>query len=219
MSPGDRGTVLLSPCVDLFTYCGNNPISRSDEGGQFWDTVLDVASLAFSIVDVAMNPDDPWAWIGLAGDVIDLIPFVTCVGEVAKSVRAGVKVADAVWDVTKVADDVHDAGKWFDNSTEIIDEGFDTFNQFKQAMGPAGDDFEWHHIVEQCQIEKSGFGPRMIHNPNNMVPIPKATHRKISGYYSSKLDFTDGLTVRNWLAGQSFEKQYQFGLDVIQMFK
>ena len=116
----------MSPCVDLFTYCGNNPISRSDEGGQFWDTVLDVASLAFSIVDVAMNPDDPWAWIGLAGDVIDLIPFVTCVGEVAKSVRAGVKVADAVWDVTKVADDVHDVAKTFDNITDVSEEIADT---------------------------------------------------------------------------------------------
>ena len=47
---------------------------RRDDGGEFWDTVFDVVSLAFSVADVIANPSDPWAWVGLAGDVVDLIP-------------------------------------------------------------------------------------------------------------------------------------------------
>lgn len=48
--------------------------------------------------------------------------------------------------------------------------------------------------------------------------INKTTHRAISGYYSSVQPFTNGMIVRNWLAGQSFNAQYEFGINVIKMF-
>ena len=66
---------------NTFAYCGNDPVNRTDADGEFWDTFFDIVSLGFSIVEVAANPSDPMAWIGLAGDVVDLIPFVTGVGE------------------------------------------------------------------------------------------------------------------------------------------
>ena len=52
-----------------------------------------------------------------------------------------------------------------------------------------------------------------------MIPIDTATHGKISGYYSSKQPFTNGMTVRNWLANQDFNAQYEFGLTIIKMFQ
>ena len=65
------------------------------------------------------------------------------------------------------------------------------------------------------RIEKSGFSPKRIHNMNNMVAIDKEVHRKISGYYS-RLYKQTGLTTRNWLSGQGFDMQYQFGLDILR---
>ena len=50
------------------------------------------------------------------------------------------------------------------------------------------------------------------------MSISKTTHRAISGYYSSVQPFTNGMIVRNWLAGQSFNAQYEFGINVIKMF-
>jgi hypothetical protein len=42
---------------------------------------------------------------------------------------------------------------------------------------------------------------------------------KVTGYYNSKqFDFTNGLSVRKWLSGRSFEEQYNFGLQVLKMF-
>jgi len=38
------------------------------------------------------------------------------------------------------------------------------------------------------------------------------------GYYSSKQYFTDGQTVRNWLKPQSFEDQYNFGIQILKDF-
>lgn len=77
---------------------------------------------------------------------------------------------------------------------------------------------EWYHVVEQCQIKKSGFDVHMIQNEKNIVSITKGVHRKISGDYSRILPNTNGLRVREWLVGQSYETQYEVGMDVIKMF-
>ena len=40
----------------------------------------------------------------------------------------------------------------------------------------------------------------------------------VSGYYSSKQAFTGGNTVRGWLTGQSYEKQFEFGMQILKDF-
>ena len=91
--------------LDLFTYCGNNPISRRDLNGYAWETVFDIISLGTSIIEVSCNPADVGAWIGLAGDIIDVaVPFVAGVGETVRAVNTSRKLADA-------ADDMNDARK------------------------------------------------------------------------------------------------------------
>jgi hypothetical protein len=96
--------------------------------------------------------------------------------------------------------------------------GFNTFNDAKKALGSAGEGNQWHHIVEQSQINKSGFSSTQIQNTNNLIAVDKVSHAKISGYYSSKQAFTEGKTVRDWLAGQSYEKQFEFGMQKLRDF-
>jgi len=79
---------------NLYAYCDNNPVIRSDDGGMVWETVFDILSLGASIVEVAINPADPWAWAGLVGDAVDLIPFVTGVGEVTRAVKTTTKLIE-----------------------------------------------------------------------------------------------------------------------------
>ena len=94
--------------------------------------------------------------------------------------------------------------------------GFNSFNELKAYLGPAGQGKAWHHIVEQNQINNSGFALTDIHNTKNAVAIESgfsgSIHTQISGYYGSIQDFTGGSTVRGWLSGQSFEFQFEFGL-------
>ena len=57
---------------------------------------------------------DPWAWAGLAGDVIDLVPFVSGVGEATKAIATIAEVADTIddaCDTVKTAGNVVDAAK------------------------------------------------------------------------------------------------------------
>ena len=83
---------------------------------------------------------------------------------------------------------------------------------------PNDEKTEVHHIVEQCQRDKSGFSNEMIQESGNKVSVPYSLHRKISGHYSSKPNFTNGLRVRDYLAGRSFEEQYLYGLDIIDRY-
>ena len=109
---------------NLYAYCDNNPVTRTDDGGMFWDTVFDVVSLAFSIVEVVATPTNPMSWVGLAGDVLDLIPFVSGVGEVARVVGMGLDAVDTAKDLykgTKVA--------------ENLSEGIDAAIDLEKATG------------------------------------------------------------------------------------
>ena len=93
---------------NMFAYCGNNPVLRRDCSGNAWETIFDILSLATSIIEVACNPADAGAWIGLAGDIIDVaVPFVGGVGETVRAVNTGRKI-------TETADDLHDAKKVVD---------------------------------------------------------------------------------------------------------
>ena len=118
ISPDTTDILTATPMAltdkNLYTYCDNNPVVRVDHGGQFWETVFDVISLGASIVEVCINPADPWAWAGLAGDAIDLIPFVTGVGEVTRAVKTIDKVADVV-------DTTHDIAKVANRVENVID--------------------------------------------------------------------------------------------------
>lgn len=92
---------------------------------------------------------------------------------------------------------------------------FDSFNNLKKHLGNPGKGCAWHHIVEQSQIGKrANFTPEMVHNTHNIVSIPSGhgtIHAKISSYYSSKQDFTNGMIVRDWLATKEYDYQFTFG--------
>ncbi len=100
-------------CKNLFSYSENNPVNNKDSNGTVVETIFDIVTLAASIVDVCCHPKDPWAWACLAGDTVDLIPFVTCVGEGVKGLRIA-KMAGK-------ADDIGDGLKWFRKADDIAD--------------------------------------------------------------------------------------------------
>ena len=85
-----------------------------------------------------------------------------------------------------------------------------------QSTGASSGKIEIHHIVEQCQVQKSGFSQDQVQADGNKIPMDYADHRKISGYYSSKKPFSEGLRVRDWLAGQSFAEQMAFGWKILE---
>lgn len=98
----------------MYAYCNNNPVSREDSNGEAFDTVFDLLSLGSSIIDVIANPYDPWAWAGLAGDVVDVaVPFVTGVGELTRAAKVAKETAEVV-------DDAHAALKTVSKLDDMV---------------------------------------------------------------------------------------------------
>ena len=114
---------------NMFAYCNNNPIIYKDSSGYAVETVFDLITLGLSVAEVIANPADISAWIGLAGDAIDLIPFVTGVGETIK----GLRIADKAGNIIDIADSLGDS--------------IDTYRDVRKVT--KGTDLEVHHIVEK----------------------------------------------------------------------
>ncbi len=103
--------------------------------------------------------------------------------------------------------------------------GYKSFDAFKKANGPAGENQAWHHIVEQHSDNIAKFGAENIHNTGNLVNIPSgyqgSLHSKVTGFYNSlqpNVTNSTSMTIRQWLSTQSFDAQYKFGVDTLLQF-
>lgn len=98
------------------------------------------------------------------------------------------------------------------------DEAFSSFGEFKKIafgkrFGPAGDGYDYHHIVEQGA---SGDIPEHeLQSTKNIVRIPKPLHEEISAQYSRWKRNYDG-SLRASLNGESFDDRWNAGLKVMQ---
>ncbi len=163
-----------------YSYCSNNPARRKDIGGAFFfDIIFDVASLVVSVIDVATNPTDPMAWVGLAGDVVDLIPGITGVGETVRAVNTGRKAADAVdnlVDGMKIVDKTLDtvqiakAVDFTDDAADIV-KTLDRSSGFTKSTARAG-----RKIHDGYKVG-DGFNPKF------------KEYRKIRGVRPDYIDF------------------------------
>lgn len=109
--------------------------------------------------------------------------------------------------------------------SDVEDRGFSSFEKLRESIGDPLRGGNWHHIVEQEQGPGEGnldtFKADQINNVNNIISIPsgaKDVHQDITKYYNSVQDFTGGKTVRQWLAGKSFEEQWEFGINKLREY-
>jgi hypothetical protein len=94
------------------------------------------------------------------------------------------------------------------------DEAFSSFDAFKKdelakRFGPAGDGYEYHHIVEQSA--GGDIPDSLLQSVRNIVRIPKLLHEEISSIFS-KAKTPGGPSLRTSLKGQPFEVQWEAGL-------
>ena len=106
------GNVIDPLSLNYYTYSANNPVMYCDPSGNVWETIFDIVSLGASFIEALEDPTDGWLWVGVAADAVDLIPFVTGVGEVTRAIR----IADAV-------DNAHDAGKVVNVAGDAVKHG------------------------------------------------------------------------------------------------
>jgi RHS repeat-associated protein len=147
------------------------------------------------------------AWVQLAEIGMQMLAlFADSVAAAAPTLGALAPRTPAAAPVTSSAAETVDASTL---------EGYRSFSAAKRALGSPGEGNVFDHVVEQSQIGRSGFSPEEIHHPFNMNPVSAETNQLKADYYSRKLDFTNGGTVRDWLSGKSFQFQYDFGMKTL----
>ena len=155
--------------LNLYSYCGNDPVNRKDNGGAWWDIALDLVSIGFSIADVAMHPTDPWAWVGLGADIAcTAVPFISGGGTV---VRAATKVDDVI-DATKAVskvDDVVDTTKLVDPLTTAVQTYYPPNDGF---MGPTSKVLLQPGTMIQRTGDFAGRFTALAGNPPQMLSLP-----------------------------------------------
>jgi len=98
------------------------------------------------------------------------------------------------------------------------DKSFPSYDAFKKVdlakfYGPAGDGYEYHHIVEQSA--EGDIPASDLNSTGNIVRIPKLLHEEINSVYGTK-DTETRISLRDQLAGKSFEERLKQGLKVMQ---
>lgn len=180
-----RGEQTDADSWNLYAYCANNPIGSIDPSGHFIETALDLASIGWSIYDLATKPS--WQAVGsLVWDVgAAFIPFVpgsytakglskvkkaSVAARKTKLTRKTIKSAKLSTKFTlKVASKASDLGK----GSTLLTVG--QYYQLKKFIR-VGHTVEVHHIIEKhldwLTLPKSRY-------PS--IPITKELHYIISG--------------------------------------
>jgi hypothetical protein len=98
------------------------------------------------------------------------------------------------------------------------DVAFSSFGEFKKIdfdkrFGPAGDGYDYHHIVEQSA--NGEIPKRELQSTQNIIRIPRLLHEEISAQYSRWKRNYDG-SLRERLDGASFDDRWNAGLQVMR---
>lgn len=150
------------------------------------------------------------------------IPFVNVAADVALAADIASVAADFV-ELKREADAALDFIKKAPYDLEDLraskeDKEFSSFEALKKIdlvkfYGPAGDGYQYHHIVEQNA--KGDIPIEMINSTRNVIRIPKLLHEEITGEYARR-DPDTKVILRDELKGKPFETQRTEGLGILR---
>lgn len=124
-----RGNIQNISTLNLYNYCGSNPIAYEDSTGHFWETAFDVASLAWSAYDFIKKPNLVnglfLAW-DIASVVVPFVPgsyvakAVKYITKGAKYISKAIKSTKKVTKVAKAIDKVYDTSKAIKKAKQVV---------------------------------------------------------------------------------------------------
>ena len=158
---------------NLFSYAINNPIMYGDPSGNFVETVIDIASIAWSFVDLIKDPS--WINLGfLAWDVgAVFVPFVPG-SYTAKGGKKLIRVASK-------ADDLKTA--------KYLTVG--PYSKVKKLFKGAKS-VESHHVIEKRFLKSGRFiskGKKITKGKMMAVPIDKKLHKVITARWKKAIPY------------------------------
>jgi hypothetical protein len=157
----------------------------------------------------------------IAGIAADAVPFA---GEAFDAYEIARTVADFadLKKLTEVALDYAKGGPKALSDLRVSETnvGFSSPDAFvkdfvDKRFGSADEGYDYHHIVPQGGANASKISPEQLHSTENMIRVPRLLHEAITEAYASPSK-VPGMSIRQWLATQSFEVQYEAGVQIMR---
>jgi RHS repeat-associated protein len=176
-----------------YSYCANNPLTRTDSDGRVWDTIVDIVSVGYSAYEFAKDPS--WGNAGLlAADVGGaFVPFIPSPG----SVRLASKVvahADDVIDAGRTGDKIADAAKIGTISDETLQnaKSYQTYTKTNPETGKiyvgrtSGTDLPEANIAKRDKnhhMNDKGFGPAELDKSSSNSKAIRGREQQMIEYH------------------------------------
>ena len=88
----------------------------------------------------------------------------------------------------------------------------DLGDDLEKRFGPAGDGYQYHHIVEHT-ANRGRFAASQLNSTANVVRLPTIVHEEVSAVMGRKYKFLTGeMSLREFLRGASYEQQRAWGM-------
>ena len=197
--------------LNLYAYCGNDPVNKYDPTGHFWDYVLDAVFIGIGIYDFVKDPS--WSkglWL-VADIVLAVLPFIPAIS----GIRHLNKV-DNIVDLTKSyghIDNFADAGGVIRNADKLdfVDNGWDLVN----GLNKTDEGFTISNRFIGTEIHtKFKYGSRVIDIHNRVDGIDDAARLIYELKPYSKRNIRQGIR-QVYRYQKAVYKRYGFVYDMI----
>lgn len=152
-----HGQIKNASTLNLYNYCGSNPIAYEDGTGHFWETAFDIAGLAWSVYDFAKKPN-LWNGLCVAWDVVALVAPCIPGSYVAKGAKLLYKGAKYVVKTSK-------SSKRANKLIKTLDKAHDTYKAYKKSKNSykiyesAAESYKRKKQIAKANTEKNNSSP------------------------------------------------------------
>jgi hypothetical protein len=153
--------------------------------------------------------------------IVGQLADVATVYDVIRFAREFYKLREAIAAATRFVNEgahtlaqlrVSSEGLSFSSYGQFLKQDVEASADLEKRFGSAGDGMQYHHIIE----EGSGVASNLVENTDNIVRIPAILHEAINAIYATKSSKYGGLTLRDWLKGQSADVKREYGIKVLR---
>jgi hypothetical protein len=86
----------------------------------------------------------------------------------------------------------------------------------EKRFGPAGDGYQYHHLVTQGGANEYKIPPEQLHNTDSIVRLPTLLHEAVNSEYLQPAPADQRVSRYQWLQTQPYDVQREEGLGILR---
>jgi hypothetical protein len=155
--------------------------------------------------------------------------------DVAADTAMALDIADTVAQFWKLATDLTAAfdfaiqGPRDFDELQVPSDGYEQFSSYgdfvkrelpheitRKRFGPAGDGYQYHHIVTQGGANAENISAEQLQNTDNIIRLPTLLHEAVNSEYLKPAPDGSEMNMYEWLQTQPYAVQRDKGLNILR---